>query len=135
MAHCTMREFTPPPRTVSTVLVSWPNEVLSKLVLPAAGVWKLGWLNALNASNRISKLKCSPSFGRSVRFMTLKSWFQMLGPFHPLNGVLPNCPAPGKSKQGVVCPGVQITGLLPVTTLLLFMLMVIYPEFGLMKKT
>src|SRR6266849_5166825 len=124
-----MREFTPPPRTVSTTLVNWPNDVLVKRVLPAAGGWKLGWLNALNASKRISKLKCSPSFGILVRLMTLRSWLTMFGPFHPLYGVLPNCPAPGKSKQGVVWPGVQRTGLLAVP------LMVINPEFGLMKKT
>src|SRR5712664_3659096 len=123
-----MREFTPPPRTVSTTLVNWPNDVLSKLVFPAGGGWKLGWLNALNASKRISKLKCSLILWISVRLMTLRSWLTMFGPFHPLNGVLPNCPAAGKSKQGVVWPGLQSTGLLAAP------LMVINPEFGLRKK-
>src|SRR5215467_7934743 len=64
----------------------------------------------------------------AVRLNTLRSWLKKLGPVRPRNGMLPICPAAGWSKQGVVCPAVQSTGVLLPPEILS------NPEFGFSQK-
>ena len=82
-----MRELTPPPRTVSTISVSWPKFALSMMF---DRVRKFAWLKALNNSIRISMLKVSLTDGTVVRLMMLKSWLTNPGASKPKNGRFPS---------------------------------------------